>query len=143
MARRSSQCSGMLFDAQRMSLHAYHCVADLQLTVRLEDVVSSLRCDEQAECLLSCECVCSVVTFSMSYRKSAVCGRDLVDAWWKTCRLSSNDTLSICTVRLCCVACLCRSDRSRTGERLLCAGCYKDMVGVCACALPCRLWWRL
>ena len=41
----------MLFDAQSMSLRAYLCVADLQLTVRLEDVVSSLRCDEQADCL--------------------------------------------------------------------------------------------
>ena len=44
----------------------------------------------------------------------------LVGARWTTCRLSSNDTTSVCTVRLCCVACLCRSDRSRADETLLC-----------------------
>ena len=44
----------------------------------------------------------------------------LVDARLTTCRLSSNDTSSVCTVRLCCVACPCRSDRSRADEALLC-----------------------
>ena len=41
----------MLFDAQSMSLHACHCVADLLCTVSREDVVSGLICDRQTESL--------------------------------------------------------------------------------------------
>ena len=103
-----------------MSLHAYHCVADLQRTV-CEDVVRSLVCEKQAEC-----------------QESAACGR----VWWVPGGQHAGWVQMIrrvCVVSICVVLLACVARIGRGQMRHCCAGCYRDMVGASARVFPFRL----